>query len=140
MAEPTAVPASDPGTPAGTGRRHRPKLAEVGTDPDYRFSLANERTFLAWIRTSLALVAAGVAVVQIGPSLGPRGVRLTIGIALIAFSVALAGVSHRRWAATERAMRLGQTLPPNRVAVVLSYGLAVVAIVMLVVVILGGAG
>jgi uncharacterized membrane protein YidH (DUF202 family) len=40
---------------------------EVGQHPDYRFTLANERIFLAWIRTSLALVAGGIAVVRLGP-------------------------------------------------------------------------
>ena len=39
----------------------------VGEEPDYRFTLANERTFLAWIRTALALIAGGVALVQLVP-------------------------------------------------------------------------
>lgn len=30
------------------------------SSPDPRFSLANERTVLAWLRTSLAFVAAGL--------------------------------------------------------------------------------
>lgn len=34
-----------------------PKWRREGRDPDYRFSLANERTFLAWIRTALALLS-----------------------------------------------------------------------------------
>src|SRR3984893_15268857 len=33
-------------------------------EPDYRFTLANERTFLAWQRTALGLLAAAVAVVS----------------------------------------------------------------------------
>src|ERR1043165_2701247 len=45
----------------------RPKWFQEGQDPDYRFTLANERTFLAWIRTSLALLAAAVALVQLVP-------------------------------------------------------------------------
>jgi hypothetical protein len=35
-------------------------------EPDYRFTFANERTFLAWIRTALALIAGGVAVASSG--------------------------------------------------------------------------
>lgn len=46
------------------GRPGRTPLQEVGKAPDYRFTLANERTFLAWVRTALAMMAAGVAVVQ----------------------------------------------------------------------------
>ncbi len=30
-------------------------ISRLGEAPDYRFSLANERTFLAWIRTASGL-------------------------------------------------------------------------------------
>jgi putative membrane protein len=45
---------------------------EVGheREPDYRFTLANERTFLAWQRTALGLLAAAVAAVQLLPEVG----------------------------------------------------------------------
>ena len=48
-------------TAVGGGRwwRH----AELpGTEPDARFTFANERTFLAWNRTALGCVVAGLAV------------------------------------------------------------------------------
>ena len=41
--------------------RPRGKWWLAGKTPDYRFTLANERTFLAWIRTALALMAGAVA-------------------------------------------------------------------------------
>jgi putative membrane protein len=41
-----------------------PAWRHEGTEPDYRFTLANERTFLAWIRTALALLAGGVLLHQ----------------------------------------------------------------------------
>ena len=63
--------------------RHRPPLREVGTDPDYRFSLANERTFLAWVRTALALLAGGIAVVTVLPDFGPDGSRHLLGLLLM---------------------------------------------------------
>lgn len=112
--------------------RRRPRLRQVGSDPDYRYSLANERTFLAWIRTSLALLAGGVAVVQFAPDLGPRGMRLTVGILLIVISGFLSSAAHRRWDRAERAMRLSQALPPNRLSTLLSYGVAIVTVVILV--------
>lgn len=123
------------------GRRsRRTPLRDVGTDPDYRFSLANERTFLAWIRTSLALLAGGIAVVQLAPDLGPRPLRLAVGVALIVISGIIAGAAHHRWATAERAMRMGTTLPPNRLAVLLGYGLAIVALVVLIVLLASGGG
>lgn len=113
-------------------RRRRPGLRDVGTDPDYRFSLANERTFLAWIRTSLALLAGGIAVVQLAPDLGPRPVRLVIGVVLIVISGVIAGAAHHRWVEAERAMRTGSSLPPNRLSAVLGFGLMLIAVVVLV--------
>jgi putative membrane protein len=113
-------------------RRRRPRLREVGSEPDYRFSLANERTFLAWIRTALALLAGGIAVVQLAPDLGPRPVRVVIGVVLIVISGVLAAAAHHRWAEAERAMRTGTALPPSRLAVVLGYGVALIAAVVLV--------
>src|SRR5512144_2515651 len=90
-------------------RSERQPLHEVGEQPDYRFTLANERTFLAWVRTALALMAAGVAVVQFVPGL--TVIRHALGLLLIVLGGLLAGVSYRHWEQNERAMRLGQTLP-----------------------------
>jgi len=137
MAEQQEPPAGEP-SPDARGRR--PRLSEVGSDPDYRYSLANERTFLAWIRTSLALLAGGIAVVQLAPDLGPRSLRLTVGIALIVIGGVIAGAAHHRWSSAERAMRLGTSLPPSRLSIVLGYGLAIVALVVLIVLIVAEGG
>lgn len=135
----TEPASSQPGEPARTQRvGGRRRLAEIGVDPDYRFTLANERTFLAWIRTSLALIAGGVAVVELAPSLGNRWIRLSLGCVLIALSAAMAAASHRRWYLNERAMRLQQPLRPTRLTVVLGYGVAVIAVAVFVVLLAGG--
>lgn len=110
----------------------RPRLSAVGTDPDYRYSLANERTFLSWIRTALALIAAGVAVVQYAPDLGPRSVRLMLGVTLIAIAGMMSGAAHYRWVTRERAMRLGATLPRGRLGILLGYGMAAIAVAVIV--------
>ncbi|MGN6130778.1 MAG: YidH family protein [Nocardioidaceae bacterium] len=103
-------------------RSGRVPLHEVGETPDYRFSLANERTFLAWVRTALAMMAAGIAVVQFVPGLPV--VRHILGLILITLGGVLAGVSYEHWERNERAMRLGEQLPrsavPRLVAVVLA--------------------
>jgi putative membrane protein len=101
-------------------------LGDVGVTPDYRWSLANERTFLAWIRTALALIGAGLAVAQFLPALPIPYGREAIAVALVALGAASAVRAVRRWYRCERAMRLGEDLPPSRfpalLAVVLAFG------------------
>jgi putative membrane protein len=106
-------------------------------EPDYRFSLANERTFLAWIRTSLALVAAGVGVAQLLPGLGPRTARLVLGVALVALAFIAAVTSYPRWAKTERAMRQGAPLPVSQVPQVLAAGVSAIIALALVLLLVG---
>ncbi|WP_424184627.1 YidH family protein [Actinokineospora sp. G85] len=98
-----------------------------GEEPDYRFSLANERTFLSWVRTSLALLAGGVAVSQYVPQ-APVWLRLSISLVLVVLGATLAVLSHRRWRSTELAMRLGRPLPPTTQLPLLTVGLTVVAL------------
>ncbi len=102
-----------------------------GQEPDYRFSFANERTFLAWIRTSLALLAAGVAVEAIELSLAPP-LKLAISVVLLVLGVLCAIASWVRWARAERAMRLGTFLPSSALGALLTFALVLVAVVLLV--------
>ncbi|MFD8632968.1 MULTISPECIES: YidH family protein [unclassified Streptomyces] len=112
------------------------KLRDEGETPDYRFSLANERTFLAWIRTALALVGGGFAVDQFLPDLR-WGVRVGMALALLAVGAACALRAVNHWVRCERAMRRGDDLPLSRFPVVLSVGVGLVALAMVVVVLLG---
>jgi len=115
--------------------RARTALQDVGVDPDYRFTLANERTFLAWIRTALALMAGGVAVVQFVPSFGLSGARQAIGLALVALGGILAAGSYRHWDRNERAMRMGQRLPVSVLPRLLTASLVVVVVGVLALVV-----
>src|ERR1700710_2017578 len=90
-----------------------PRWRLEGKEPDYRFTLANERTFLAWIRTALALIAAAVAVVQLLPPFSIRGGRGVLGAVLAVTGLAVAATAYFRWAANERAMRHKAPLPYN---------------------------
>ncbi len=112
------------------------KAHRVGETPDYRFSLANERTFLAWIRTGLALIAGGLACAQFLPPLPIAHLREGIAIALLVLGglVALRAVDH--WARTERAMRLKQDLPRSRFPAALAIVVAVGAVLLVVAVII----
>jgi putative membrane protein len=107
---------------------------KVGSDPDYRFSLANERTFLAWIRTAMGLLAGGVAVIGF-LDVGHPGVRLAAGIALLALALALPPLAYRRWAASERALRTEQSLPEPGLLRLMAGGLAVVGLLVVAVLI-----
>lgn len=114
-------------------------MQEVGREPDPRFSLANERTFLAWNRTALALVAAGVAAIEFIPSLDVPGSPRLLGIPLILLGAAIAFASHGEWKAKERALRLGRPLPPSRLSWLLAVAVGVAAIAVAVFIILGDA-
>ena len=116
------------------------ELRSVGTPPDYRFSLANERTFLAWLRTGLALVAGGLAAAQFLPPLRLAHLReaLAIALLLLGATVSIRAVDH--WARTERAMRLDEELPASRFPAVLALIVAIGALLLVAAVLLGGAG
>lgn len=96
-------------------------------EPDYRFTLANERTFLAWIRTSLALLAGGIAVIQLVPRVGFAAGRYVLGEMLIMLSILIAATSVRRWQRVQRAMRSGGPLPATSLPLILAAGLTLVA-------------
>jgi putative membrane protein len=93
-------------------------------EPDYRFTLANERTFLAWFRTALALIAGGVAIVQLSPSIALSGTRQLLGILLTVAGGGLSLAAVVRWWRVQAAMRRGEDLPPTRIPVILGLGLA----------------
>lgn len=107
-------------------------------EPDYRFTLANERTFLAWLRTSLSLLAAGVAVVQLVPAFTVPLARPVTGGLLAALAVLAAGAGVLRWQSVERAIRRDRPLPRQRIPWILAAGLVVLALFGLVLVVLRG--
>lgn len=106
-----------------------------GTEPDARFTLANERTFLAWIRTSLAMVAGGIAVEAFTSELFVPEIRKTVAVLLLLLGLVTAGGSFFRWLNVERAMRHQAPLPVPLIAPILAAGGAIVAAVLIVFVI-----
>ena len=91
-----------------------PRWRREGSEPDYRFSLANERTFLAWLRTALSLLAAGVLLVQFATRLSPRVVVVAVAVGLTGLATLLCALAYSRWRANEVAMRHAQPLPTTR--------------------------
>ena len=100
-------------------------------EPDYRFTLANERTFLAWQRTALGLLAAAVAVVQLVPELSIAGARHVLGIILGLLAILTAGMGILRWQQVDRARRRDLPLPRHPTPVYLGIGLALVGLLTL---------
>lgn len=99
---------------------------EEGQEPDYRFTLANERTYLAWIRTALAVLAAAILLRQFASGMQPHGLLLAVAGTLAAVAGLIGGASYLRWRGNEHALRLGRPLPRT-----LLLGLLSVVLVML---------
>jgi putative membrane protein len=114
-----------------------PRESEEGTEPDPRWTFANERTFLAWSRTALALVVAGLGVVQLLPPFpGVPWGRHVLGMPLIVFGAIVAVTAYREWTSSQRAMRRGEPLPRSVMPRLLSVIVAVMAVVSAVVVLI----
>ena len=122
----------EPGDAANAQRAlspaHRPV---VECEPDYRFTLANERTFLAWQRTALGLLAAAVAVVQIVPELTIPGARHVLGVLLAVLASLAAGMGLLRWRQVDRAIRRGNPLPRHPTPAYLAIGLTALGLLTL---------
>ena len=107
------------------------RVYDSGEEPDPRFSLANERTFLAWIRTALAFFAAGVALNALELSM-PTWLLLTGSIVLIVTGLLAGGQAWLGWARSERALRTGTALPAPGVAPLVTGGIVLVAALLLI--------
>lgn len=108
-------------------RERTPPLEEVGRPPDPRFTLANERTFLAWIRTTLALLAAGLAIVEFLHS-QRSGIRLAIGVPLMVLGALVSARAYARWETVERALRLDQPIPYGSLPRLIGVGVAAISL------------
>jgi putative membrane protein len=118
-------------TPPGAGPD------DDGTEPDPRFTFANERTFLAWSRTALALVVAGLGVVQLLPPFpGVPWGRHILGLPLIVFGAIVAVAAYGEWVRSQRAMRRGQPLPRSIMPRLLAAVIATIAVIAAVVVLI----
>ena len=108
-------------------------LRRVGQEPDYRFTLANERTFLAYIRTALAFFAAGTAILSFFDRIiDHRGLVVVIGSGLYALGLFTAASCYWRWRRLEVAIRRGEPLPFSLVPPVLTGSLIVLAVIAFV--------
>jgi putative membrane protein len=107
-------------------RRLGPKFDEPGDEPDPRFTFANERTFLAWARTGIALIGGGLAAAEV-LRFGLGGAHLLVAIPAILLGGLLSFVGYVRWEHNERAMRLGRPLGYTPLVRLLATGIALIA-------------
>lgn len=110
--------------------RKKPRWQAQGKEPDYRFSLANERTFLAWIRTALALIAGAVILDQV--AIRYPNQKLLSAMTLLSSLVAalLSFYAYKRWKANEIAMRHEEPLPTSWFIAGVAVGILIVAVVV----------
>jgi putative membrane protein len=113
------------------------KPSQRDDEPDVRFTYANERTFLAWNRTALALIATGVAATQLLPKLQVEWGRRLLGLPLIALGAVVAAESLRQWRANQRAMRRGEPLPRSWMPLVLTIGIVAIGAIAVAIAALG---
>jgi putative membrane protein len=107
-----------------------PDVSAVGVaEPDYRFTLANERTFLAWQRTALGLLAAAVGVVQFLPELAVPGLRHILGGAVGAVAMLTSAAGLHRWSQVDHAIRRDKPLPRPSTPIYLAVALITVGLV-----------
>jgi putative membrane protein len=115
--------------------RRPASLYGSGVEPDVRFSMANERTALAWMRTALAVVAAGVGLTSIVRLADlPWAVNLLAALMCLT-GAALAGVAWSGWRSREEAMRNGRPLPAPAALGRLAVVVAVTAVLLAVAVV-----
>ncbi|WP_232549593.1 YidH family protein [Propioniciclava soli] len=132
-------PASEP-SPETTGRGWLTRrLFPDGAEPDPRFTLANERTFLAWMRTSLALLGAGVALEAFAADVFPHLIRHLAALVLVGTALVASLSATYRWHRVETAMRRGRPLPAPSLALLLAVGLTLTSFVLLGLVLGAGA-
>ena len=102
-----------------------------GQEPDPRFSLANERTFLAWVRTALALYAAGVALEALDVPIQPA-FRVAAAAVFVLLGLVAAVQGWIGWMSTERSLREQRALPGPRLGAVLITGVLVATVLIVV--------
>ncbi len=130
---------AEDGHPHPTVDRRWPRsLYGVGSEPDPRFTFANERTFLAWIRTGLGFLAAGVAIAAVSGFNERLSTEVRVAsLLLVVCGLACAVGAWVRWLHGERAMREGRALPSSPLLLVLVGVVVVVALIAVAVLVLG---
>lgn len=106
-------------------------LPSIPTGSERRDVLAAERTFLAWIRTCLALLAGGAALGTF-PALPHPTIRAVLGVTCMACAAALAVAACRTWDRARRAANVDPLVPGPGPGAVLTAAVLVIAVALAV--------
>ncbi|KHL18937.1 putative membrane protein [Mumia flava] len=104
----------------------------MAAKPDQRFVLANERTYLAYIRTAIALVVGGAATLHLEDLLGSVAVTRAVGAVILLTGIATVVVGYRRWRDNDRAIAADEPLRPTVTPFALAAEIIVIAFVVAV--------
>ncbi|AFR50876.1 YidH family protein [Gordonia sp. KTR9] len=126
----TPAPAN-PGTAYADELETRPPGAV-----DARFTLAAERTLLAWVRTALGFMAAGIAVVYLSPDETTPLIDVALGVLMVGLGASLAVLGAWRWRRTTRALVTGGEMPGPKQVMLVVAAIVVVAVLVAVVMVI----
>lgn len=108
-------------------------LGDGGEEPDPRFTLANERTYLAWVRTALAFLAGGIALEAFAADAFPGTIRTGLSILVISTGMLISLGATFRWVGVERSLRRSQPLPVPLIVPLLSLVITIATVALLIV-------
>ncbi|WP_435299231.1 YidH family protein [Timonella sp. A28] len=117
-------------------KRYPRSVYDVGDEPDPRFSLANERTFLSWIRTSLAFVAGGLALEALDVPVWPAA-RSVVTAAFLIIGLIVPLYAWMTWKHNERTLRQNKQMPGPRMAVIISVLTAIAVLALAIGLLIG---
>jgi putative membrane protein len=103
-------------------------MAKIGKneqlDVDIRFLLANERTLLSWIRTSLAIEAGGLTLTALHHN------QPLFGIIILLLGVVVALIGYHRYRVADESIRAKQLPKSGVVTAMQLYGIVGIAVVI----------
>jgi len=87
--------------------------------------LASERTFLSWIRTSIAVLTFGLAITKFD-------IAKSIGVAMVVFGGVLSGVGAFHYRRTNKQILEGKVQADNWLVLAISVGVVALAITVII--------
>lgn len=94
--------------------------------------LANERTYLAYVRTALALMVAGVAIIEFGGSFGDKDRTLILGAVIFAGGILLSLLGYLRWRVVDHRILANEDPPATWIPLALVVSVVAFGVLVMV--------